>query len=392
MKRLIVLFVLLLVAVYLGLWMYQDSGYVLITFQNWSIEATLWVFILAILLIFIILSLVIGLLNIIVGIPNFISNWLKNRKTKKARKQTKIGLYAWVEGKWAQAERLLAKAASRSDIPLINYLIAARVAQSQGNFADRDYYLDEAQKILGKQTAVDLVRAQMLLDAKQFDSAVLILTSTYQQSPRSVQVLQLLYKAYLELKDWHRLQILFPNLYKYKVLSKSQLDDLEKNIYIHLLLGKQSSFVALHNFWLCIPRYFRHDNEVLLAYVDSLMHIGNQEVLIEKLLRYALKKSWDDKLIEKYGIINGAKPIRQLAFAEGFLNEHRENVNLLLCLGRLCRKLKLWGKAQNYFEIALRLQENVVLFKELGQLMELLNHKDVALDCYRKALVCGYHL
>jgi HemY protein len=266
--------------------------------------------------------------------------------------------------------------------------MAARAAQSQGNFVNRDSYLSHAREIsASKQTAVDLLWAQLLLDAGQFTNAVAILIHVQSQSPKSAYALQLLYKAYLELKDWNKLQALFPSLYKYKVLPKLQLIELEKKIYTNLLLSKQGHFILLHNFWSCIPRYFRHDNEILLAYVDGLMQGENQEILIEKLLRYALKKSWDERLIERYGMIVGSKPIKQLAFAEGFLNEHRNSVGLLLCLGRLCKNLRLWGKAQNYFEICMRLQESAIVFKELGQLMELLNRKDAALEYYRKA--CG---
>lgn len=388
MKKAVVLFILLLAAVYLGLWMHQDPGYILITFQNWSVETTLWVLIIGIIISFIIFNFVTAILNTIIGFPGFIADWLKKRKVKKARKQTRIGLYAWIEGKWAQAERLLAKSAEKSDIVLVNYLIAARAAHHQGNFVNRDSYLNRAREIsANKQTAIDLLWAQLLLDGRQFNNAIAILTHVQQQSPKSAYALQLLYKAYLELKDWHRLQLLFPSLYKYKVLPKLQLIELEKKIYINLLHSKQGNFVALHNFWSCMPRYFRHDNEILLAYVDGLMHSGNQEILIEKLLRYALKKSWDERLIEKYGMIMGSKPIKQLAFAEGFLNAHRNSSSLLLCLGRLCKSLRLWGKAQNYFEICMRLQESPIVFKELGLLMEMLNRKDAALEYYRKA--CG---
>lgn len=387
MKRIILLFILLLIAAFLGIWMYQDSGYVLITFQNWSVETTLWILVLAILLTFVVLSFITAILNKIISIPKFLQDWLKNRKIKKARKQTRLGLLAWAEGKWQQAERALIKAAPKSDISLINYLVAAKIAHKQGDYINRDHYLNKARDTnFHKQIAVDLMQARLLLDAKQFDNATTILNHLYLQAPKSVYALQLLYEAYLQLKDWDKLQVLFPSLHKHKILPKEELNELEKQIYINLLLNKQHDVIALHNFWLCIPRHFRHNNEVLLAYVTGLMQHEQQEIMVEKLLRYALKKSWDEKLIEKYGLVSGAKPVKQLAFAEYFLNEHRNSAALLLCLGRICKNLQLWGKSQNYFEICMRLKESSTVYQELGKLMELLNRKESALDYYRKAL------
>jgi len=385
MKKIFILLILFLIAVYLGLWMKQDSGYVLITYKNWSVETTLWVLIIAIFLAFIIFNFIIGLFNIIIGMPNFLKNWFTNHKIKKARKQTKIGLYAWAEGKLKQSERLLIKSAPKSDIPLINYLIATHVAHKQGNFSACDIYLDKARMLnINKPIAADLLQAQLFFDSEHLDEAIIILNNIRQLFPNNEHVLRLLYKAYVKVKGWQQLLDLWSDLYKYKILSKPQLEDLERNIYINLL-SKKENFISLHNFWSNIPRYLRHDNEILLAYVEGLIRCGNNEILVEKLLRYALKKSWDERLIEKYGLITGAKPIKQLAFAEGFLNDYRNDINLLLCLGRLCKKLQLWGKSQNYFEIGMRLQKSKTVFNELGQLMDLLNRKEVALEYYRKA-------
>jgi HemY protein len=72
MKRAITLFLILLAAVGIGIWMYKDSGYVLITFQNWSVETTLWILVLAIVLTFIFLNIIARILNNIISIPKLI--------------------------------------------------------------------------------------------------------------------------------------------------------------------------------------------------------------------------------------------------------------------------------------------------------------------------------
>ncbi len=42
MRKLIVIFILLLFAIWLGWKMQQDSGYVLVTYGQWQIETSLW--------------------------------------------------------------------------------------------------------------------------------------------------------------------------------------------------------------------------------------------------------------------------------------------------------------------------------------------------------------
>jgi HemY protein len=282
---------------------------------------------------------------------------------------------------------MLIKSAPKSDVGLINYLVASGIAHKQGDYINRDLYLNKAREISSyKQTAVDLAQARLLLDARQINDAVAILKDLQQRAPKSAYTLQLLHRAYMDLKDWQRLHDLFPSLSKYKVFAKPQLMELEKQIYINLLFDKKHDFIALHNLWLGIPRGLRRTNEVLLAYAEGLMQDSRHDAMVEKLLRYALKKGWNEKLMEKYGMVVGTKPIKQLAFAEWFLNEHRNSLALLLSLGRICKKLQLWGKSQNYFEICSRLKETAIVYQELGQLMDLLNNKEKALEYYRKAL------
>lgn len=382
MKRLIIFFIVLLIAVCIGLFMHADPGYVLIAYKSWSLETTLWVLLLAILILYLILHLLAAGLRGTRSISRLMRLWSAQKHSKKSRKQTNVGLVSWLEGKWSQAEKQLTKAAKHSETPLINYLIAARMAQRQGKYDKRDTYLRKAHKsTAGVEVAVGLTQAQLQLEAKQLEQALATLMHIKQLVPKHVYVMKLLQQVYVKLHDWKNLQKLLPLLRKHNVFSVEKLAQIEQQTYLELL-------ATTSDIWAQIPTKLQNNPNLLAAYTTELIKHKDQHPLAEKLLSNALKKSWDNDLITNYGLITDSNnPTKQLKIAELWLKTHAKDPALLLCLGRLCKYQRLWGKAQNYLEAYLTLDShNPIVYYELGQLMELMGHKNTALDYYRQGL------
>ena len=78
----------------------------------------------------------------------------------------------------------------------------------------------------------------------------------------------------------------------------------------------------------------------------------------------------------------------QLATAEKWLSDFGNNATLLLALGRICINLKLWGKAQNYLEASLGLENTPQTCLELANLYqrEELNEQEKACELYARGL------
>ena len=87
------------------------------------------------------------------------------------------------------------------------------------------------------------------------------------------------------------------------------------------------------------------------------------------MLYAALKRQFDDRLIERYGCVQGRDSARQLAHAEGWLKAHPDNAALLLALARLSLRNELWGKARDYFEASLRIEHRPQTCAELARLL-----------------------
>ena len=359
MKRLFIVFLVLLIAVWLGLMIHTNSGYVLISYKSWSIETTLWMIILILLLLFFLLYFFISLFHKTNALSRRIQHWSEERHLRKARKQTNIGLCQWAEGKWQQAEKNLLKAAKYSEIPLVNYLIAARAAQGQGEYDKRDNYLRKAHaSTRGVEVAVGLTQTQLQLSAGQLERALATLMHIKRLVPHHTYVMRLLQQVYLELNDWQNLQALLPELRKYKALKPKKLLNLERKLYLSLL-AQQHNLNSLTNIWTKIPKNLQNDTELLLAYSKALINNHGWDIA-EKLLHNALKKSQ--------------------------LKTHDNDAALLLTLGRLCVRQKLWDKAQHYLESSIALKSDPAAYRELGLVMENLGHKGAALDYYRKGL------
>ena len=107
----------------------------------------------------------------------------------------------------------------------------------------------------------------------------------------------------------------------------------------------------------------------------------------EQVIRTALKKDWDVKLVELYGLALGADVSKQINTAETWLRTHQSEPALLLSLSRLCLAHKLWGKARSYLEASLAIKSNPDAYAELGRLLGFLGEQQKSLDCYRKGLM-----
>ncbi len=389
MKLVFGLIFLLIIAVLVGLGVGRDPGYLLIAYHNTTIEAPLWLGIVAVLLAYLIFYIVLEILHAGFQLKSLVTAYGLRRKQRAARARTNQGLIELAEGHWSEAERLLTRGAAYADTPLLNYLSAAKAAQEQGADKRRDRYLSLAHQVTSKaDVAVGLTQAQLQLNHGQFEQSLATLQHLRKMAPKHPFVLKLLKRIYLQLKDWEKLQYLLPDLKRHKIANKVELQDLETKIFQQRLLqyetqGKVEQCVVL---WENAPKEYHYTPAFVKSYVDVLLKHQKHDVA-EIVLRAAIKKHWDETLIEQYGLVHGPVPAKQLAFAEQSLKEHQNHPTLLLTLGRLSVNNQLWGKAERYFASSLAIDKRPETYAELGRLLERLDQKEQSAECFRKGLM-----
>lgn len=384
MNKLFSFLAILLLATFIGITALQDNGYILIGRGSTTIEMSLALFIILQIFLYIFIALSIKIIRGTWTLPKAIKKQHARSKINKAQQSSKDGLIALAQGQWKKAEKILLKHAENSEMPLLNYLSAARAAQKQNEPERRDRYLALAHKSMpDADFAVELTQAELQFSHGQLEQSLATLVHLKSISPKHTHVLHLLSLLYEKLNSWEELRTLLPELQKYKVTTKSEQFRLQKLIYKNLLKNCSNNNEKLQRLWQSRPKELKNDEELIIEYAKSLIKLNNV-TQAEPLLKDAIKYKWNPQFIYQYGLIKSEHAQQQLDFAESLLKNHNQNAVLLLTLGRLCINLELWGKAQAYFEASLGIDETAETYREIAQLVEQLGDKEKANKFYKK--------
>ena len=388
MKTLLTALLVLLLSVLLAVAVKSDNGYILIGYNQWSVEGSLAFFLIFNLLVFAALYFLIRVLARVWAIPRQLHGWQDHRSLDRARRELNQGLVQLSEGHWQSAEKSLLKHADRSDAPLLNYLAAARSAQQQGAHDRRDHYLQLAHGSMpSADVAVGLTQAELQLDHSQLEQALATLKHLRQIAPRHAHVLKLLKELYERIGDWNELNALLPELKKRQLVSESELQELELRIFGKLLklAAESDQGDLLKETWTGFPQSIRQNHSMVTLYASYLKERDADDE-VAQLLKRAIDQSWSDALVELYGRVAASDAAAQLTQAEKWLQDQPSNATLLLALGRLCLNNRLWGKARSYLEASIGVQPSTPAYRELGVLLERMGEKERALDNYRAGL------
>ncbi len=387
MMRILKIFILLLVSVWLGVHVYHDPGYLLIAMNQMTIETTLGVAIIGLILLFLVLHTLLLLLHWLIHIPTSWRDFRVKNRAHNAQVKTRQGLIEFSEGHWLRAKNYLIKALPDTEMPLLNYLTAARAAQEMGDSKLRDDYLREAQQVMPEaRIAVELTQAQLQLANRQWEQALATLRHLQDLSPQHPYVLKLLMQLYEEVKDWPHLIALLPALKRHKVISEAAFNQLQKQALLQSMIEhiKRNQTEALATLMASMPKNLTYDPDLIAEFSRYLLN-NHYDTKAEALLRRCLQKQFSEPLVILYGQIKGDKA--KLSFAEGLLKANSRAPGLYLCLGRLCKSNHLWGKARTNIEASINLSPTPSAFAELGALLEELGDHQGACTAYRQGLL-----
>ncbi len=388
MKHLFIFFAIIFIAVSAGLLAHQDSGYVLFGRGYDTLEMSLSLFLVLLLFSYIFGYLIVRFIFRTWTMPEQLKQWRAVQQANKARKISLQGLINLSQGQWKKAERLLTKAVKSSDMPLLNYLSAAKAAQKQNAPERRDHYLALAHKSMpNADFSVKLTQAELQFAHGQNEQALATLVHLHRLSPKHTHIMVLLSQLYLKLKSWEDLKNLLPQLHKHHVFPEKKLHDIEKQTYIELIkqFDNKKDTEKLLQLWQRISRQLKKDEDLIEVYCNKLIEFEQNDEA-ELILRNTLRKQWHPNLIKQYGLVKSSQLEKQLSFAESLSKDHDNNPLLLLTLGRLCMYNDLWGKARAYLEASIGNKELPETYKELGLLMEYLNEPALAAEYFKKGL------
>ncbi len=390
MMRLLLLLVLVLVAsASVALVVMKDPGYVLLSYADYTLETTLSLFVLAVLLVVYAVYLITRTLGSIWWLPERLYQWQQQRQSQQAREGLFTGLTELAQGNWHSAEKRLLRYVRHSETPLLNYLGAARASQHQGSLERRDRYLHLAhEQAASSATAVELAQAELQIDSGQREQALATLELLRDRDNNNPYLLKLISSLYEQLHDWTRLRDLLPLLHKHQLLNSAEFEHKQIDVIQQQIQQASRSEDAgvLKQVWESVPEKLQVNETLLLEYGRQLTQFDAGDEAMTLVAR-ALQQHWSEGLVHLFGLLPGSDPERQLEIAESWTREHGRDPILQLSLGRLSLRNRQWGKARIYLETSISLLPRAETYKELGILLEHLGDQDAARNCFREGVL-----
>ena len=334
-------------------WVAEDPGYVLLRLRGWRVETTVVAALLVLLLTWAVLTALWHLLRWPFGA-------FSRRHRRVSRQRLGEGLIALVEGRHGDAERDLNRASRLDSLRGPALLIAAEAASRRGEQGRALEALDQAAQAVPQ--AARVLRARVLRrDGKPAEALALLVADKAGLSPAGWREVALSALATGDVRGAY--EALAP-LQKSASLGTRAYAALETQI-LRASVNAAADGAALNALWLHFSKAQRRVPAVIDAYARRAASFGLTLPAMDE-LESALRREWSPLLIETYGALVGDDVEARLRRAEGWLDAHPNDATLLLTLGRMCVRLKIWGKARQYLERSIALTPSAAAWEALG--------------------------
>ena len=385
-------FVLLACALVFLLW--RGDGYLLIAYGTKTIEMTLWVAALMVVLLYLAFWFLRKLLFGSVEMVRRFREIFLFGSVERAQKRAATGMVDYLTGDWFAAHKKLVRTMDKVEYPLANYIAAARSSFEMGDEAEADNILDKALAIHHSELPVALTRARLHVQAGRYEQAIGILKPIDIKMPRQPAVLDLMHHIYIAQKNWRALEEMFPVMRKAKVLSNVEFEELEvllacekmkslSNQCKSLLIAERMPM--LQNLWKSYPRAVQKLPAAIAAYAQALIE-NYQDQEAEVIIRKALSNSWYEPLVNLYGRLQVKEIHSQIRTVEAWLRDKPQDPVLLLTMGRLMLRNQQLELAREYFQRSLNVHKTLDASMEMSQLLEQLGEHQRASEYYRLSI------
>ncbi|PKH02204.1 heme biosynthesis protein HemY [Psychromonas sp. MB-3u-54] len=390
MIRIIIVIAALIAGLFFGPEISTNKGYILISLDTYTTyETTIINALIATVVFYFLLGLIEWVLRKLLSMSSLTRGWFGQRKTKKAQKNSLLGMLALLEGNSKQAQKLLSKSAEKTAAPALNYIAAAQAAQQQNDYALRDSYLQQATKSQkGCSLAVGLVWVELQIEAKQFVDAQLKLKELDSTFPGNKRIAKLYLDIYPALNQWADYIDLLIKQRKYLSLVDTEFEAIKLNAYQHLFkqLALQSG-EALQALWndkssRSMRKDIAYQSAMLDAFIEAERYEFAEHFLVEK-----LKEQFNLPLLAYVDKIQITDNNKLILILEKQLKKDSENGAIHHALAKLKLNENNESAAIEYLQKGLELDPNVDDFALLANILEKADRMDEANNYYRKGLL-----
>ncbi len=324
-KTLFWLFIVVVLAGWLGTLIARDPGYVLIAYEDYTLQTSFWVLIALLVVIGLVISATLGLISWLRSTPLVYAGWNEDRKTARGSKLTQKGLTLLMEGESARARKYLDSGAENSSAKSINYLAAARAADETGDAVARETYLRlSVENDADLKSARDMTEAELAFARGDYLACLAALAETRTNK----RVVRLKQASLAALKEWRGMLELLPTLVKSDKSAAKEYEVSAAKLGFAELRGDNAELKELFK---SLSSDAKINEEVLVAYVDGLADTE----LAEPVIRQAIRQKFYGSLVERYGDLSSGSLKTRRKTAESWLKHHGDEAALHYCLGAI---------------------------------------------------------
>jgi HemY protein len=358
-----------------------SNGNVAIFWPPYRIDLSVNLAVAIIAISFVLLHLVLLGLRQVSKLGGDVKQYKQTRARDKATSALRDALMASFEGRFGRVERLAREAQQLPEINTIASLLAARAAHRMREYSRRDEWLAQVNDPSG-QHAKWVTQAELLVEEQRPEPALQAIEQAQHSGVRHIHVMRTALRAHEQNGDWAQVIRLTKTLDKRGALHEVASQQYRINAYRKL--AGTADGPALSKLW--TEARAQNDIRARLAsgFANRLEELGNTQAA-RQIYADELDEAFNASLLRCYVALPSANLPEKLAAVERWQKKYGNEPDLLFAMGDLCRREKLWGKAQSLLEESIQVRPSAQAHFALAQLFESLDKSAQAQPHYKAA-------
>lgn len=357
-----------------------DAGYVLVVFQGWSVETTVWILLGTLILGLVGLGFLLRVLSAVVSTPATIAQWRNQQRDRAQTNALEAALkFSVLENPTAAAEPL--KRAFKQESSTWRALALVKNALARGDFKRAETLLSQAQNNSDDaETEITLktLQAELAWHQGDFIEAKNLLSQVVDRTDAPLASLRLAllidtqlghHKACIE-------TLLNPTIVQHTPAQQHTRELLQsaRAYFEHSLSAKES--MALYR---QLPKPSQQSADVTQALFESLLRSDDPSQAVS-MMQSIHKKGWPVEALRSIAYAPSAS-LRDLSAKQAVtaLGDHKDTAIGHLLQGRIAATAKIWGVAKTHLETSYQLHEQAFTARSIAQVCVAMNDEKKAL-------------
>lgn len=360
-----------------------DAGYVLIVFQGWSLETTVWILFGVVILGLAGVGFLLRVLSALVGTPATITKWRNQQRDRAQTNALEAALkFSVLENPTAAADPL--KRAFKQESSTWRALALVKNALARGDFKRAETLLSQAQNNSDDaETEVTLktLQAELAWHQGDFIGAKNLLAQVVDRTDAPLVSLRLALLVDTQLGH-HKACIetlLNPTIAQHTPAQQHARELLQsaRAYFEHSLNAKES--MALYR---QLPKPSQQSADVTQALFDSLLGSDDPSQAVS-MMQSIHKKGWPVEALRSIAHAPSVA-LHDLSAKQTItiLGDHKETAIGHLLQGRIAAIAKIWGVAKTHLETSYQLDEQAFTARSIAQVYVAMNDEKTALHWF----------